>query len=112
MTKFFGNPTACLIVGWLTPVTKSSLNSEEQASKAIDKKETLILDRESKSGLKFKTFARFDKDLNTFVTIPYDTKVEKRILASQKMKENLAKKPTTKIEKPVVKTAKKVGRKM
>ena len=86
--------------------------TEEQASKAIDKKETLILDRESKSGLKFKTFARFDKDLNTFVTIPYDTKVEKRILASQKKKENLAKKPTTKIEKPVVKTAKKVGRKM
>lgn len=73
--------------------------TKDEADRAIKKNETLILNRTSKGGIKFKTFARFDKDLNRIVAIPHDNKIEERIVKSQKEKAKVSAGATDKAQK-------------
>lgn len=59
----------------------------EQLKNTIENKQSVVINSETKQGIPFKVFCKFDKDLNSFVTSQYNEKVEERMKASYSKKE-------------------------
>lgn len=60
----------------------------EQIALMKEKKQTIVLDLKNKQDQPFKVFAKYDKDLNRFITSPYNKKIEERMKASYSKKED------------------------
>lgn len=64
--------------------------SPEQLKNTMEKKQSVVIERETKEGIPFKAFCKYDKDLNSFVTSQYDNKIAERMKASYSKKEEQA----------------------
>lgn len=59
----------------------------EQIKNTVEKKQSIVIDRTTGTGVAFKAFCKYDSDLNSFVTSQHDVKIEERMKASYSKKE-------------------------